>query len=85
MIRPGGGARAVALASDDVPRAGEKSPVERVRFLPGRTEQDQLPVLATGELNRGRSPSGDGDARTIDIIVVVRIRVRNLDRPTRKE
>jgi hypothetical protein len=35
MMSSGGGARAVALALDDGP--GKKSPVERARFLPGRT------------------------------------------------
>jgi hypothetical protein len=36
-------------------------------------------------LNRGRSPSGNGNARTIDIIAIVRIRVCNLDRPMQAE
>jgi hypothetical protein len=46
-------------------------------------EQDLSQVLVTGDLNRGQSLSGDGNARTTDIVIVVRIRVRDLDWPER--
>jgi hypothetical protein len=82
MMHPGGGARAAALASDDVPRQEEP---RQMHTLPSLAEQDWSPVPAIGELNHGQFPSGNGDARTINIIVVVCIRIRNLDRPIRTE
>ncbi len=36
------------------------------------TERDWSPVPATGDFNRGRSPSDNCDARATDIVVVVR-------------
>jgi hypothetical protein len=48
------------------------------------TEINRSPVPATGDSNRGRSLSGNGNARTTDIVAVVRIPVRDLNRPARR-
>jgi hypothetical protein len=47
-------------------------------------EQDWLPVQATEYLNRKQSLLGNGNARTTNIVVVVRIRVHYLDWPARR-
>ncbi len=60
-------------------RPGKKSPIECARFLPNRMRL--LPGLMAGDLNLGRSPSEDGDTRATNIVIVVRIRVSDIDRP----
>jgi hypothetical protein len=46
-------------------------------------ERDRSLVPATGDSNRERSPSGDGDTRMTNIVVIVHIRIHDLDRPER--
>jgi hypothetical protein len=77
MMRPGGRARAVVLVTDNEPR--QEEPHQMRPSSP--TEQDRLSVPVMRDLNRGQSLLGDGDVRTTNIVVIVHIRVGNLNQP----